>query len=114
MKEILVFLTQAHLLRPTLIVLIMGRDIFKVKKKKAGKSTHHQTELIHGTYGRENALFKMYMHAHLQIEHHFKKKINAKGLQKVGETKEIFSHSTIMTSIIITLSMKSDRICLIC
>lgn len=83
MKEILVFLSQPHLLKPTLIVLIMGRDIFKVNKKKAGKSTHHQTELIHGTYGRENALFKMYMHAHLQIEHHFKKKkINAKGLHK--------------------------------
>lgn len=88
MKEILVFLSQPHLLKPTLIVLIMGRDIFKVNKKKAGKSTHRQTELIHGTYGRENALFKMYMHAHLQIEHHLKKKINAKGLKKLGKLKK--------------------------
>lgn len=70
MKEIQVrTLSQPHPLKPTLIVLITGRDIFKVNKKKAGKSTHHQTELTRGSYGRKNALFKMYTHTHLQVKH---------------------------------------------
>lgn len=70
MKEIEVgILSQPHLLKSTWIVLITGRDMFKVSKEKAGKSTQHQTELIQGTYGRENALFKMHTRAHLQIKH---------------------------------------------